>query len=62
MLMENEYCDKDRFKKDLKISNISRAKNELSFDFNYINVLGRCMKKSDPQILSADIILAHVFK
>jgi len=59
LFLEKEY--NDRIKHFLKCE-LLRAKHELYLDFNYTNIIERCIWKEETSMVSADIILDFLFK
>ena len=59
LLLEKEYSD--RLKHFAKCE-LLRSKHELYLDFNYTNIIERCIWKEETSMVSADIILDFLFK
>ena len=59
LLRETEY--KDRIS-HLEKCELVRVPYELSLDFNYTNVIERCVWKDETSMVTADIILDYLFK
>ena len=59
LFLEGEY--NERLNHFLKCE-LLRPKHELSLDFNYTNIIERCIWKGETSMVTADIILDFVFK
>ena len=59
LFTESEYAE--RLKHFLKCE-LLRPKHELSLDFNYTNIIERCIWKGETSMVTADIILDFLFK
>ena len=59
LLIEKEYNERIKI---LEKCEVIRSHNEFSLDFNYTNVVERCLWKEETNMVTADIILDYLFK